>query len=96
MPYLGSMSEETDNGPKPGLDAELERKKVGRKLKRLRKALGYSNPDPFSYDNEINRSQYGKYEAGSEDFRFSTLVNLLNLHGIKLSEFFNDDYEEDI
>jgi len=89
------MSEDKNNGTKIKLDPLEERKKIGKKLKRLRKELGYSNPDPFSYDKEINRSQYGKYEAGSEDFRFSSLINLLNLHGLKLSEFFSEDYEDE-
>lgn len=95
MTYLTFMSEDPNNRLKKQLDPIAERKKIGKKLKRLRKELGYSNPDPFSYDKEINRSQYGKYEAGSEDFRFSTLINLLNLHGLTLNQFFNEDYEAD-
>ncbi|OJV21704.1 MAG: hypothetical protein BGO21_00235 [Dyadobacter sp. 50-39] len=89
------MSNENKEEPgTPELDAIKERKKIGRKLRILRKKLGYSSPDSFTYDKGFNRSQYGKYEAGSEDFRFSTLINLLNLHGLKLSEFFDESFEE--
>lgn len=66
------------------------RKKVGAKLKRIRKELGYGNSDDFAYDHGINRSQYGKYEAGSQDLRLSTLVRILNAMGLTLEEFFGD------
>ncbi|MEJ8802135.1 helix-turn-helix domain-containing protein [Pontibacter sp. H249] len=69
-----------------------ELKKIGAKLTRLRKERGYTNSDSFSYDNNINRSQYGKYEAGSEDMRISSLVKVLNIYGLTLEDFFGKDY----
>ena len=65
-------------------------KKIGRKLTRLRKASGYKNSDDFAYDNEINRSQYGKYEAGVKDMRISSLMKTVNSLGITIEEFFKD------
>ena len=65
-------------------------KKIGRKLTRLRKASGYKNSDDFAYDNEINRSQYGKYEAGVKDMRISSLLKTVNSLGITIEEFFKD------
>jgi transcriptional regulator with XRE-family HTH domain len=75
------------------LTNEKELKKIGLKLKSLRKAKGYTSPDKFAYENNLNRSQYGKYEAGSTNITIGTLINILNCFGVNLSEFFNEDYE---
>jgi len=55
---------------------------------KIRKEMGYSNGDDLAYDKGINRSQYGKYEAGSQDMRISTLVKVVNKLGLTLEEFF--------
>lgn len=65
-------------------------KKMGAKMKRLRKEMGYENSDDFAYDNGINRSQYGKYEAGSQDMRISSLMKAVNGLGMTMEEFFAD------
>lgn len=65
-------------------------RKIGAKLKKLRKDKGYKNSDAFAYDNEVNRSQYGKYEAGAQDMRISSLVRTINSMGLTLEEFFKD------
>lgn len=69
-------------------------KKVGLRLKQIRKGMGFGNSDDFAYKYELNRSQYGKYEAGSEDLRFSSLINILNRIKMPLSEFFNEEYDK--
>ncbi|WP_214225042.1 helix-turn-helix transcriptional regulator [Pedobacter sp. B4-66] len=76
------------------LTSEKELKKIGLRLKSLRKSKGYTSPDTFSYENNLNRSQYGKYEAGSANITIGTLINILNCFGVSLSEFFNEDYED--
>jgi len=75
------------------LTSEKELKKIGLRLKALRKSKGYTSPDKFSYENNLNRSQYGKYEAGSANITIGTLITILNCFGVSLSEFFNEDYE---
>ncbi|NQX38231.1 Helix-turn-helix domain-containing protein [Pedobacter steynii] len=75
------------------LTSEQELKKIGLRLKGLRKSKGYTSPDTFSYENNLNRSQYGKYEAGSANITIGTLINILNCFGVSLSEFFNEEYE---
>lgn len=62
-------------------------KKIGLKLKKIRKELGYSNSDVFAYDKGLNRAQYGKYEAGSQDMRLSSLTRIVNTMGFTLEEF---------
>ena len=61
-----SMEKKDNNEPANGaLDPKDELKKIGQRLKSIRKSSGYSSPDKFAYDHNINRSQYGKYEACS-------------------------------
>lgn len=74
-------------------DSEEILKKMGAKMKRLRKDLGYENSDDFAYDNGINRSQYGKYEAGSQDMRVSSLLKAINSLGMTIEEFFSEGLE---
>ncbi|MFC3563269.1 helix-turn-helix domain-containing protein [Pedobacter jamesrossensis] len=76
------------------LISEKELKKIGLRLKSLRKSKGFTSPDKFSYENNLNRSQYGKYEAGNTNITIGTLINILNCFSMSLSEFFNDDYDK--
>lgn len=74
-------------------DPKIALKKIGAKLKKIRKERGYDNGDDFAYDNEINRSQYGKYEAGAQDMRISSLLKTINSLGMTIEEFFGDGLE---
>ncbi len=76
------------------LTSEQELKKIGFRLKSLRKSKGFTSPDKFSYENNLNRSQYGKYEAGNTNITIGTLINILNCFSVSLSEFFNEDYDK--
>lgn len=69
--------------------------KIGAKLRKLRREKGYGNGDDFAYDHDINRSQYGKYEAGAQDMRLSSLVKTINLMGLTIEEFFADGLDVD-
>jgi len=69
-------------------DKKSTLKAIGKKLKALRVQRGYTNGDDFAYDNEINRSQYGKYEAGVKDMRISSLLKTVNALGLTIEEFF--------
>ena len=72
------------------VDPKDELKKIGERLRKIRKEKGYSSPDKFAYEHGINRSQYGKYEAGSEDLRISSLIKVLNKLDISLKDFFSE------
>ena len=76
------------------LTSEKELKKIGLRLKALRKSKGYTSPDKFSYENNLNRSQYGKYEAGNTNITIGTLISILNCFGVSLSEFFDIEFYE--
>jgi len=74
-------------------DLEEVKKKIGMKLKKKRKELGYTSYETFSYDISVNRTQYGKYEAGSTDLQLSSLLKVVNAMGLTLEEFFSEDRE---
>lgn len=65
---------------------------LGNRIKELRIKKGFTNSEFFAYENEINRSQYGKYERG-EDMRVSSLFKIVEAHGITLKEFFNEGFD---
>lgn len=67
--------------------------KIGIRLKQIRKSLGFSNSDKFANHYGLDRAQYGKYEAGSQDLRISSLLRILEKINYKLSDFFNGDYD---
>ena len=71
---------------------EVQIKNLGTRIKALRKKKGYSNYEFFAYENGISRSQYGKYEQGS-DMQFSSLVRLIEMHGMTVKEFFSEGFE---
>ena len=65
---------------------------LGKRIKKLRKQKGYSNYEIFAFDNNIPRSQYGRYEKG-EDLRFSSLLKVIKALGITFEEFFSDGFD---
>lgn len=75
---------------KPPLERQL--KNLGNRIKQLRKEKGFSNYEFFAYENRIGRSQYGKYEQGV-DMQFSSILKLLEIHGMSLKEFFGEGFD---
>lgn len=58
------------------------------RLKALRKSKGYTSPDKFSYENNLNRSRYGKYEAGNTNITIGTLISIFKLFWREFERFF--------
>lgn len=69
-------------------------KKLGKRIKEIRIAKGYSSYEYFAYEHNISRAQYGRYEKG-EDLRFSTLAKVINAFGMTMNEFFAEGFEEE-
>jgi transcriptional regulator with XRE-family HTH domain len=63
-------------------------KKLGKRLKELRIAKGYTNYEYFAFENNISRAQYGRYEQG-QDLRLSSLLKVLKALGVSPSDFFS-------
>ncbi|GAA3643573.1 helix-turn-helix domain-containing protein [Flavivirga jejuensis] len=66
--------------------------KLGNRLRELRIEKGYSNYEQFAFDNEIPRSQYGRYEKGS-DLRITSLLKVLEALDISLTDFFSEGFD---
>ena len=67
---------------------------LGKRIKDLRKKKGFSSYEFFAYENKIGRSQYGKYEQGL-DMQFSSILKIIEIHGITVKEFFSKGFEEE-
>ena len=63
--------------------------KIANKIKELRLQKGYSSHENFAWDNNINRVQYWRIEKG-RNITIKTLISILDIHQISLSEFFGD------
>lgn len=70
--------------------------KLGKRIKQLRLGGGHSSYENFAYENNISRSQWGKYERG-ENLRFSSLVKACKALDISLEDFFSgwDDLKKE-
>jgi transcriptional regulator with XRE-family HTH domain len=66
--------------------------KLAKRIRELRIKMGYSNYEVFSYEKEIPRAQYGRYEKG-EDMRFTSLVKVVKAFDMTLEEFFSEGFE---
>ena len=62
---------------------------LGNHLTKLRKKSGYKSHENFAFEIGIGRSQYGRYENGS-DIRLSSLIKLVKAFDMSLEEFFKD------
>lgn len=60
---------------------------LGKRIKELRQAKGYTSQETFAYDNEYTLSYYSRLERG-EDIRFNSLVKVCKALGVSLEEFF--------
>lgn len=62
--------------------------KIGEKVKQLRIDAGYSSAENFAFDHGLNRVQYWRVESGTANITLNTLLLVLEIHKISLSEFF--------
>lgn len=62
---------------------------IGKRIKELRLAAGYTNAEKFAFENEITRSQYANWEKG-QDMKISSLLRITQAHGLTIQEFFKD------
>lgn len=68
---------------------DLKIKEISQKLKELRLSRGYTSYETFAFENELNRVQYWRIESG-QNITLKTLIKVLEIHQISLSEFFKD------
>jgi transcriptional regulator with XRE-family HTH domain len=64
-------------------------RKIGSKLKRLRKEAGFTSYENFAMEYELSRMYYWQVENG-RNISLEYLFNLLNIFKVDLPEFFSD------
>ena len=74
------------------LHAEDQVKKLGLRIRQLRKVAGYTSAETFANEKGFPRALYGKYENG-KNIEFLTLIKLVNSFGISLKEFFDEGFD---
>lgn len=73
------------------MNPDEQLKKLGERIRQLRKDAGYLSYEPFAYEHDISRAQFGRYENG-QDMKFSSLIRVANAFGMTLEEFFSDGF----
>lgn len=71
------------------LTTDVRLKRIAEKLRELRKSKGYRSAEIFAYDNNLSRVSYWRIESGF-NITLKTLLKLLDIHKISLSDFFKD------
>lgn len=72
---------------------KIELKKLGARIRSLRKELGIKTAEEAAHQFGLQRSQYTKYESGSGNMTYLSLVSLLQKMGISLKDFFSEGFE---
>ncbi len=65
-------------------------KDIGTELKALRTANGKSYIQLAKEIKSISRNTYNQMELGNINFQFSTLLQVLDYHGVSIHKFFED------
>lgn len=72
------------------LNEAKELKKIGERLEKLRVKKGYGSYESFAINNGLSRMQYWRIEKGKTNLTFRSLIVLLKIHKISLTDFFSD------
>lgn len=62
---------------------------IGKRIKELRIAKGYTSAEIFAYEHELNRVSYWRMEKGC-NMTLVSLMRILDIHQLSLHEFFKD------
>ncbi|MCW3128272.1 MAG: family transcriptional regulator [Bacteroidetes bacterium] len=81
------MKKKSQKRPLPEDEIKALLASIGKKLQEVRKERGYKNYETFAFENEIPRTQYGRYERG-QDLKVSSLLKVLHALDMPASEFF--------
>lgn len=69
---------------------EEQLKKIGKRMRQLRKEQGYKNYEHFAFKHELNRAQYGRYENGA-NMSLKTFFKILKALNVTASKFFEEE-----
>lgn len=65
---------------------------LGNRIKQLRREAGFTNAEQFAFMNNIARSQWARYEVGS-DLKYSSLLKIISALNVTLSHFFSEGFD---
>ena len=68
---------------------ELRKKALGKKIRELRVAHGYTNAMKFAFDNELSPNMVYLWERGN-NISLESLSKLADIFGVPLRDFFQD------
>ncbi|MEQ8474786.1 MAG: helix-turn-helix transcriptional regulator [Fulvivirga sp.] len=66
--------------------------KLASRMKQLRIAKGYSSYEPFAYEHDLPRAQYGRYERG-ENITYINLIKVIKALGVTPEQFFSEGFD---
>lgn len=85
------MAKQTGKKPKTATipTIELRKKALGKKIRELRVAHGYTNAMKFAFDNELSPNMVYLWERGN-NISLESLSKLADIFGVPLRDFFQD------
>ena len=69
---------------------ETDLVKIGKRLKEMRIAKGYSSYRNFANEHDIEPKSYWRLEQGVSDFKLSSLKRVLDAYGLNIEDFFRE------
>ncbi|MEM9364216.1 MAG: helix-turn-helix transcriptional regulator [Bacteroidota bacterium] len=74
------------------MNKSIEVQKLAERIKSLRVEKGYTSYENFAFDKDIPRTQYGRYEKGT-DLQFTSLLKIAKAFDMTLEEFFSEGFD---
>lgn len=68
-------------------------KKVGNRIRELRKQKGYKAYEDLAHEADIPRAQWGRYENGA-NLKINSLKKVLDALDVTPAEFFNEGFNK--
>lgn len=69
------------------MKTDVALKKIGERLREIRKAKGHTSYEFFAYENELSKITMGKMENG-RNFEMTSLLKVLEILKVSPEEFF--------
>lgn len=80
--------------PTDKTEADKFLKSIGENIRRIRILKGYKNMENFANLVMMNKDYYGGIERGQQNFTIQRLINIAEILGVPLEEFFMPNPED--
>ena len=67
-------------------------KEIGYRVRKLRIKAGYTSHESFAISHDLSRMQYWRIEKGIANITIKSLLRILEIHKLTLSDFFSDNF----